>query len=294
LVTPSDREVAITDRRLRIVPDCVRLLVVETPGGPLAALEAQPAGSTRASAVFVPGFGGSKEDFIPMLTTIASAGYRVVCFDQRGQYESAGPNRPDAYSTRIFAKDLFGVIESASGGQPVHLLGHSFGGLVARSVTITAPSCVRSLVLLDSGPDGASLSRRRLLRPLTWIIRLGTPKILAALMTRGLTHIGVPTERLPWLRYRLLRTNRANLIGICRAMAAEPDLVGDLAATGVPVLVVCGEKDYAWSAKTQADMARRLGARMVVIRKASHTPNEDQPQATVAALLEFWQTVDCG
>jgi pimeloyl-ACP methyl ester carboxylesterase len=274
------------------LPDCARSLVIETPGGPLAALEAQPAGSARASAVFVPGFTGSKEDFIPMLTAISSAGYRVVCFDQRGQYESAGPNRADEYSTQMFARDLFEVIQRVGGGRPVHLLGHSFGGFVARRATIISPSSVRSLVLLDSGPDGASLSYRHLLRPLTWVIRLGAPKFLAALMTRALTNAGVPAERLPWLRHRLVKTNRANLIGICQAMAAEPDLVEALTATGVPVLVVGGQKDDAWSAKTQADMARRLGTRMVVIPEAGHTPNENQPQATAAALLRFWRAVD--
>ena len=61
----------------------------------LAALEAAPAGPVpvRGVAVLLPGFTGSKEDFIPLLPLIAAAGYRVICYDQRGQYESAARPR---------------------------------------------------------------------------------------------------------------------------------------------------------------------------------------------------------
>jgi pimeloyl-ACP methyl ester carboxylesterase len=93
-----------------------------------------------------------------MLTALSHGGYRVVAFDQRGQYQSDRLAKPAAYSMRMFTDDLLGVIKVVGNGHPVHLLGHSFGGLVARRVAITAPSFVRSLTLLDSGPDGTSLS----------------------------------------------------------------------------------------------------------------------------------------
>jgi pimeloyl-ACP methyl ester carboxylesterase len=240
----------------------------------------------------VPGFTGSKEDFIPMLATIVSAGYRVVCYDQRGQYESAGPSRAAAYSIEAFAKDLSGVIGSIADGQRVHLLGHSFGGLVARRAVIAVPGVVRSLTLLDSGPDGASLARGHLLGVLTWSIRLGGPRVLAAFIGRAESQAGAPSDQLTWLRYRLLRSNRAGLIGICDALAIEPDLVASLAATAVPVLVMYGEDDDMWSPGTQIDMAQRLAARVEVVKDAGHTPNEDQPHVAARALLDFWTSVD--
>jgi pimeloyl-ACP methyl ester carboxylesterase len=284
----------MTDLYPVAMPESVRRLVIDAPGGPLAALDAWPTQGSpfHGSAVMVPGFSGSKEDFIPMLAAIASAGYRVVCFDQRGQYESPGPSRAAAYSVEAFAEDLSTVIGRVADGQPVHLLGHSFGGLVARRAVIATPGAVRSLTLLDSGPDGTSLSRGHLLGVLTWIIRLGGPRVLAALIGRAEWQAGAPKDRLPWLRHRLLKSSRAGLIGICRAMAVEPDLVASLAAAGVPVLVMCGDGDDMWSPATQVNMAQRLAARIEVIKNAGHTPNEDQPKAAARALLEFWTSID--
>ena len=148
-----------------------------TAGG-LAAIEAHPpAGAAkRAPVLFVPGFTGSKEDFLPVLAPIAEAGYRAVAVDQRGQYESPGPDDPAAYTVEALAADLMIVVaglSAESGGRPpgpgVHVVGHSFGGLVARAAALAgaagpgraeAPGLVRSLTLLDSGPAAIRGPRR--------------------------------------------------------------------------------------------------------------------------------------
>jgi pimeloyl-ACP methyl ester carboxylesterase len=86
-----------------------------------------------------------------MLTAPGSAGYRVVCFDQRGQYELTGPMKSGAYSKALFTKDFLTVM---MGRWPVRTgtptWATVFGGLVARSAAIATPSRVRGLTLLDS------------------------------------------------------------------------------------------------------------------------------------------------
>jgi pimeloyl-ACP methyl ester carboxylesterase len=111
-------------------------------------------------------------------------------------------------------------------------------------------------------------------------------------MARAAAKTSVSDARLSWLRYRLLETDPANLIGICRVLAREPDRVAELAATSLPLLVLCGEHDDGWLPRTQMDMARRLSAEAVIIKRAGHTPNEDQPMDTAEALLQFWRAVD--
>src|SRR6266516_2365822 len=156
------------------LPEVARRRTLWTAGGRLAAWEAAPAAPVpvRGVVVLLPGFTGSKEDFIPLLSPIAAAGYRVIAYDQRGQYESDGPARVRAYSMELFARDLREVIGMVGDGGPVHLAGHSFGGLVARNLVIAEPALVRSLTLLDSGPAGASLLRARWLGLLVGLIRL--------------------------------------------------------------------------------------------------------------------------
>ena len=284
------------------LPPSARRVTIDTPGGPLAALDAQPCHGSpvRGLAVTVPGFTGSKEDFIPLLAPLVSAGFRVVCFDQRGQYESPGPARANAYSMEAFAEDVVTVIEAVADGQAVHLVGHSFGGLVARRAVIARPEAVRSLTLLDSGPDGPSLSRNRMLGVPGWVIRLSGSRVVTAFVglvvaafTAGIGPLsGGSAPRSRWLRHRLAKTSRAGLVGMLGALAAEPDLVANLEATTVPVFVMYGNSDNNCPPATQMDMARRLKARVKIIDDAGHTPNEDQPEATARNLVEFWTTVD--
>lgn len=284
------------------LPPSARRLTIDTQSGPLAALDARPSHGSpiRGLAVMVPGFTGSKEDFAPMLAPLVSAGFRVVCFDQRGQYESPGPAHANAYSIDAFAADLLAIIGTVADGRAVHLLGHSFGGLVARRAVIARPGAVRSLTLLDSGPDGPSLSRSRMLGVLGWIIRLGGSRVLGTFMAgvgaaliAGIGPRSVDSaERLRWLRHRWAKTSRAGLVGMLGVLAAEPDLVADLKATAVPVLVMYGNSDNNCPPATQLDMARRLRARLEIINDAGHTPNEDQPEVTARNLVEFWTAVD--
>ena len=58
---------------------------------------------------------------------------------------------------------------------------------------------------------------------------------------------------------------------------------------GLPTLVLHGEYDDAWLPHLQAQMARRLGAEHHVVAEALHSPAVEQPEATLAALLGFWE-----
>ena len=74
------------------LPEQVRRVTIQSHRGRFAVLEAEPAMGVceRRPALLIPGFTGSKEDFIPVLQPLASAGRRVVAIDMRGQYQSPG------------------------------------------------------------------------------------------------------------------------------------------------------------------------------------------------------------
>ena len=72
------------------------------------------------------------------------------------------------------------------------------------------------------------------------------------------------------------------------AVLTDPAGRERVAATGLPVLVVHGEDDDAWSPAVQADMAERLGAAYAVVPDAVHSPAVEQPEATAKALLAFF------
>src|SRR3954465_11368552 len=121
--------------------------------GPLVALDTGPADG--ATVLLVAGYTGSKEDFAPLLRPLCSAGFRAVALDQRGQFESPGPDDPAAYTVAELAADApaggRGLRSETSGALP--LLGHSFGGLVCRAAVLAEPELFTSLTLLGSGPS---------------------------------------------------------------------------------------------------------------------------------------------
>jgi pimeloyl-ACP methyl ester carboxylesterase len=136
------------------LPDGVRRVTILTDRGRFAALEALPASGVceREAALLVPGYTGSKEDFLAVLDLLADGSRRVVAVDMRGQFETEGTDDPDGYSAAALAEDIVAIIRAA---RVRHVLGHSYGGLIAREALLAGggpAGGVASLTLMSSGP----------------------------------------------------------------------------------------------------------------------------------------------
>jgi pimeloyl-ACP methyl ester carboxylesterase len=300
MVLPAGSDDAVP---LSIAPTDLRQLADHDAGhrtfaggaGPLIALDTGSVGI--ATVLLVPGYTGSKEDFAPLLRPLHTAGYRAVALDQRGQFESPGPNDPAAYTVAHLAADVVAVArrlrEETPG--PLHLLGHSFGGLVTRAAVLAEPDLFTSLTLLGSGPSRLVGPRAELLEHLAPLLAAGgVPLVHETMEQLAMTDPkaqAVPAPTRAFLARRFLANSAAGLRGMADAMTSEPDRVAELAASGVPVLVAHGAADDAWTPAAQADMADRLGARHEVIAGAVHSAAIENPQRTLAVLLDFWADV---
>jgi pimeloyl-ACP methyl ester carboxylesterase len=260
--------------------------------GPLAALDT--GGGARGSVLLVAGYTGTKEDFAPLLQPLSDAGYRAVALDQRGQYESPGPDDASRYSVVELGDDVVAVGRSllAEGGRPLHLVGHSFGGLVCRAAVLADPGLFDSLTLLGSGPSRLTGYRVELLDHLAPLLAEGGVQLVSDTLDQlAMTDPkaqAVPEATRRFLTERFLRNSAAGLEGMADAMTSEPDRVAELAETGVPVLVAHGVADDAWPPDVQAEMARRLGARHEVVEGSIHSPAVENPLRTSEMLLDFW------
>ncbi|WP_354642212.1 alpha/beta fold hydrolase [Kitasatospora camelliae] len=293
------------------LPGCARALRVTTARGEFAALWAEPAEPSepvRGTALLVPGFTGSKEDFIALLEPLAAAGYRVLAVDQRGQYETGGPADPAAYAIDELARDVLALTEwlaerpaahgTDGGTAPLHLLGHSFGGQVVREAVLAAaatgrPLPWRSLTLLATGPgaiDPAEATRTKLLVDALESMDLESIWQVMQQMEEGSG--SRPDELHPEVAEFLHRRWLANVPVCLRTAGAHlisaPDRVAELSEVDLPKLVLSGVRDYAWPVELQSTMAELLAARRVVVEDAGHSPNAEQPAATAAALVDFW------
>jgi pimeloyl-ACP methyl ester carboxylesterase len=268
---------------------------LRTARGDFAVLDAVPvAGSERGTALLVPGYTGSKEDFLDLLAPLTAAGYRVVAVDGRGQHESAGPRDEAAYAQKELAADVRAVAD-ALGTRPLHVLGHSLGGHIVRAAVLEEGGGAgpwASLTLMSSGP--AAVSAEQQVRTQLAIDFLPTTDMesawqaLRAMDAENGAQPELPSWLEEFLHRRWVTTVPEQLIATARQLMTEPDRVGELAPVPLPKLVLSGEVDYAWPVAWMDEMAVRLGARRVVIEGAEHSPNAERPAETAAALTAFW------
>ncbi|MGO4200601.1 alpha/beta fold hydrolase [Rhodococcus sp. TAF43] len=269
----------------------VNLSRITISRGELSFFEATPeAGAeVKGTVVMVPGFTGSREDFLAMAPFVTAAGYRLISYSQLGQYDSDGPDGPDAvgeYTIAKFARDLAEVLDKVAPGEKVHLLGHSFGGLVTRAAVLNDPARFLDYVILDSPPSGQNLDMDLDMGQIPALLEEGGNEALWEAMFGALQE-AFPAPVKEFLRGRILATKTANIAGIALSMSAEPDRVEELAATRLPILVVAGEEDVI-SVEVQADVASRLGVKFEIIAGAGHTPNEEKPEELTKVLVDFW------
>jgi pimeloyl-ACP methyl ester carboxylesterase len=279
------------------LPVGARALRLATPRGEFAAHEALPAGAPQGTALLVPGYTGSKEDFIALLEPLLRAGFRVVAYDQRGQYQTSGPKDDESpYALDELALDLLAVAD-AVGDRP-HLLGHSFGGFVAREAVLRDALRWSSLTLMSTGPGQiapAEVERTRML--LDALAGMDMESIWQVMQSMAAEAAeGEPPRLGPgvaeFIHRRWLANVPAALTAMGRRLMSEPDrvdaLAGVLAEAGLAAQVVSGDTDYVWPVSAQEEMAARLGGGYVRVQGAGHSPNAERPAATAAALGGFW------
>ncbi|HYT26546.1 MAG TPA: alpha/beta fold hydrolase, partial [Actinomycetota bacterium] len=146
------------------LPDGVRRTTIRTARGAFAALEAAPASGVceRDAALLVPGYTGSKEDFLAILDLLADDSRHVVAIDMRGQFETAGADEPGGYAAAALGADILAIMH-ATGAR--HLVGHSYGGLIGREAVLAAAGAeFASFTLMSSGPGALTGPRARDLR----------------------------------------------------------------------------------------------------------------------------------
>jgi pimeloyl-ACP methyl ester carboxylesterase len=217
----------------------------------------------------------------------------VVTYDQRGHGASTRTGVDADYRIDELVADAVAVIETLGAG-PVHLLGHSLGGVVALRVALDRPDLVRSLVPADTGaaPAGDGLSAALVVGRLPdqlFLSLIGgfvgvASKVVARRTPAPPGGIDL-AERAAAFRVDLRAVDRAAFRMLGAELGSYPSMVDDLASISVPTTVVVGEHDRRLRASADLMAERIAGAHLEVITGAGHGAMDDAPEAWVASVV---------
>lgn len=237
-----------------------------------------------STLILIHGGPGLSHPYMRPLERLATVERRVVSYDQRGV---GGSSPTFVHTLDAHVADLEAV-RASTNTERVHLLGHSFGGLVAMAYATKHPSHVASLILVDSIPPSRD----------AWD-RAGDrfDKRKDALQQQGLVPSPLPMPKGPDCSPRLIallpvyyanpkHPATKDLAGsTCTTGVAELtwlafgpfDLRPALASVAVPSLVIAGAEDP-FGAEMPDDVATALPAskpEKTLIPACGHIPWEE-------------------
>jgi pimeloyl-ACP methyl ester carboxylesterase len=248
--------------------------------------------------LLVHGLGGAKEDFSDHVAALARD-HTVVVFDHRGHGASDKPADRAAYSIERLATDILAVAD-ACGLDRFRLLGHSMGGMVARQIPLRVPERVEALVMMDTSA-GPIPGFDPTLMDLAAVVAFTRGKdALKELLDFGqvLETPAYKRELAERPGYRAFEERKWSDLSeiawaaMAIALAYQPDDLSALAAAvSFPLLVVAGSQDTPFVTASHVMAEAIVGAQLVIVPDAGHSPQFENPGVWIEALSRFLGSV---
>lgn len=218
---------------------------------------------------------------------LASEGWRLVVPDRPGHGRSPHPGRgDDAVEDARWVADLLDE-------EPAHVLGHSFGGLVALAAAAARPAQVRSLTLIEPAllkvAAGEPAVRKLML---AMAVNMMTPfRSPATKAVRAMKLLGIP-DKFDLPDEELTAMGRALGKGKFPPKAEMEGWLEMIRREGVPLQVLAGNWSPAFMAICEVAAAKG-GGTSAVVPSAHHFPQWAGASFN-AKLTDFWRRADAG
>jgi pimeloyl-ACP methyl ester carboxylesterase len=223
-----------------------------------------------------------------------SGDFTVVAWDAPGAGRSSDP--PDWFRAADYADCLVAFLQALRLSR-AHLVGLSFGGIVALSVTERHPGVPTSLGLVSAyaGWRG-SLSQGEVDARLRNCLRLSElpPEEFAHAMVPSMFSATAPESAVAAFAHSVRRFSAAGFRAMTLA-SAEADLRHVLPEVRIPTLLVYGDQDV--RAPLEVAEGIRSGipsSRLVVLPGVGHVGSVEAPEAVSRELADFLRSVEVG
>ena len=234
--------------------------------------------------LLIHGLGSSTEDWEPQIRDFASH-FHVIAYDVRGHGRTDKPRT--GYSVRQFADDAAALLRHLDVG-PAHVLGISMGGMIALQLAVDHPKTVKSLTIVNSGPE-------LVLR--TWRQRVGIYSRFAIVRLMGMRKMGelLASRLLPSPAHaaardtfveRWARNDPGAYLRALRALIGW-SVTSRLGAITVPTLVLTADQDYTPVTFKEEYTAKVPGAKLVIVPDSRHMLPVERPAEFNRAALDF-------
>jgi len=246
--------------------------------------------------VLLHGLTGHRDDFLPQLPWLRArcGDLPLLVPDLRGHGDSSHPGDAAGYAFDRLVADLRLFLDRR-GVARAHLLGHSFGGMVALRFALACPDRIESLLLVDTAPcapDGftAELFEKSgaiaLARGIGFLQALIEARAREGSATRASDRAIARWTDDYWAhhrhRFRSLSPLAYRALGL--AMVGQASIEDRLAEIAAPTTVIVGVDDEAFLAGAER-LARGIpGAVRVDVEDAGHHPHRENTPAWLAAV----------
>lgn len=252
------------------------------------------------------GPGNPSIDIRKCFEPLAGSNLRIVSFDQLGTGRSDCPDDRSLWTIERYAEEVEMVCEQL-GLERLHLLGHSWGGMLAIEYAVNYPARLRSLILegtiadvahhmketrrlrLSLGPETETMMQRHEAQG-----TMDHPEYQAALTILHYRHVVRMDEPTDTLKYQSEHDNKA----IYRTMQGENEFLfngnlrdwsrlADLHKISCPVQIFVGEFDHLTPECSRLIKQGIPNSRLTIFRGCGHGPRREAPREYQSRLLEF-------
>ncbi|QRN97771.1 alpha/beta fold hydrolase [Archangium violaceum] len=242
-----------------------------------------------APVLLLHGLGSSGQDWELVAPRLA-AHRRVIVPDIRGHGRSDKPAGP--YGVPLFARDIAAFCDRL-GLARVDVVGLSMGGMIGFQLAVDRPELVRSLVVINSGPD---MVARTLRLKLSFALRMAILKLLGPrTLARVIAPKLFPKPEQAELRRRVVESLGANEPDAYRRATrglAGWTVLERLKDITCPVLVLASDRDYTPLSVKKAYVDLLGNARLQELKDSGHAAPLDQPEQIVEAVKGFYRELE--
>lgn len=248
-------------------------------------------GGNGTPLLLIHGLGSSTRDWERQMVALAPF-HEIIACDVRGHGRSGKP--PGPYSILQFADDIAALVRGLGVG-PVHVAGLSMGGMIAFQLALDAPDIVRSIVIINSGPE---LVLKTMAHKLYFLQRKVTVNLF------GMKRFGKmlakalfpnPDQR----GFRKTMAERWAENDKTAYLTAMEALIGwsvmeRLPEIGVPALILASDRDYTPPGYKQKYAERMPESEVVVIENSRHISPVDSSARVNREVALFLSKVEKG